>query len=547
MEVHPSRVDDADTNSLHLASVGILRRKIRVGAFSAISLLGIQQAYTDPLTDLWHGVTKGAEGLGKGLQDFVGSLGTGTAQLIAGADQQVEKLGSDTFVTFTKGGQVVGELVQRVGGDTVLAAQGAGKSISVVVAKGGSDTVMNYTKVWKDIGEQAKRSFDDTVEAGEALLRYSQRTLDSKKVTFSNAEQRFREGKAVDAVWGMAVEPIQAEEENFFKATQESSVINQAASSAAATYGGPGGAAAYAAWQTYRATGDASAAFRSGVLAGITSANGPGEPLPKNAAFMDVVKRAASAGAAGGIAVAAQGGDEAAIKDGFLKAGGSVLIQAGRDRFSAYSPKGAAAVNFAECVSARDVDCLSKTTYYRDAKGKLIKDANGLASINPNKLDPKAYVGKWTGINLNAAQSKADKLVLSVSKLPGDNKIVLFNGQMIITTRLGQTSDIDYGNPQVVLTSIGSAPPFVFARFIGVKGGAAERAIDYDCQVGNQHKTIRTTYNGNACTSVYRRDNGSQQIVWETPSHANACAAAVAREVKRLSTKGIVCTPTKER
>jgi hypothetical protein len=88
------------------------------------------------------------------------------------------------------------------------------------------------------------------------------------------AEKRLREGKVVDSMWGLATEPLQSSEENFAKATQESEVINAAAGTAAAVYGGPAGAAAYAAWSTYRRTGNADIALRAGILAAVTSQMG---------------------------------------------------------------------------------------------------------------------------------------------------------------------------------------------------------------------------------------------------------------------------------
>jgi hypothetical protein len=50
----------------------------------------------------------------------------------------------------------------------------------------------------------------------------------------------------------------------------------------------------------------------------------------------DILKKAALAGAAGGISVAAAGGDEKDIKDGFLKSGGAVLIQGGTEKLTAF-------------------------------------------------------------------------------------------------------------------------------------------------------------------------------------------------------------------
>ena len=58
--------------------------------------------------------------------------------------------------------------------------------------------------------------------------------------------------------------------------------------------------------------------------------------------------------------MAAAGGDEQAIKDGFLKSAGAVLVQGGSDKLKAYSPKAKDAYETVQCISARDVDCVVK-------------------------------------------------------------------------------------------------------------------------------------------------------------------------------------------
>ena len=118
-------------------------------------------------------------------------------------------------------------------------------------------------------------------------------------------------------------------------------------------------------------------ALRAGVFAAATAQMGTaGAKLPAGTAG-EVIKKAAVAGAAGGIAVAAAGGDEQAVKEGFLKSAGAVLVQAGSDKLKAYSPKAKDAYDTVHCLSARDVDCLSNTTRARDAKGKILSTRTG--------------------------------------------------------------------------------------------------------------------------------------------------------------------------
>jgi hypothetical protein len=189
------------------------------------------------------------------------------------------------------------------------------------------------------------------------------------------------------------------------KAAQESAVINAAAQTAAAVYGGPAGAAAYAAWYTYRATGDANLALKAGVLSALTSAGGSVANTPSGT-VVEVVKKAAVAGAVGGVATAAAGGDANAVKNAFLKSGSAVLVQGASDQLEAYSPNAQNAFQTTQCISARDVDCLSNTTYVRDVTGKILCDKNDRPRIDNAKLDPKQYVGEWTGIDPNSIEAK---------------------------------------------------------------------------------------------------------------------------------------------
>ena len=147
--------------------------------------------------------------------------------------------------------------LQQVGGDTIATAQKAGGDTVRTFVKAGKDATATYVKAWKDTAEQTKKSFQDTVDAGKAATNYTINQVKAYETALNSAEKRLREGKVVDSMWGLAVEPLQASEANFAKATQESTLIATAAASAAAVYGGPGGAAAYAAWSTYRATGNA--------------------------------------------------------------------------------------------------------------------------------------------------------------------------------------------------------------------------------------------------------------------------------------------------
>jgi hypothetical protein len=377
------------------------------------------------------------------------------------ASRTVEKLGDDTLTTFQKAGGDTLRTLQKAGGDTFATIQTAGDDTIKTTFNAAADATATYVRAWSDVGEQGKRSFSDAVDAGQAVVHYVENQAKAEMNAAENAAKRLRDGKVVDSMWGLATEPLKANEENFAKATQESKVINAAAGTAAAVYGGPAGAAAYAAWSTYRQTGNADMALRAGVLAAVTSQMGSSVASMPAGTAGEVIKKAAVAGAAGGISVAAAGGDEQAIKDGFLKSAGAVLVQASSDQVKAYAPQAADAYKTVQCLSARDVDCLSKTTWVRDAEGKILYDQDGKPRIDTTKLDPNQYIGKWTGLDSESAAGKENAFITQISKLPKMEAIPVLKNQWVLTWSLGgKTQDIAYSTPTVVLTYVGKDAPF---------------------------------------------------------------------------------------
>jgi hypothetical protein len=67
-----------------------------------------------------------------------------------------------------------------------------------------------------------------------------------------------------------------------------------------------------------------------GVITGVTSAGYASTGAMPAGSVGEVAKKAYVTGAIGGISVAASGGDEAAVRDAFLKSGGMVVVQSGQ-------------------------------------------------------------------------------------------------------------------------------------------------------------------------------------------------------------------------
>jgi hypothetical protein len=368
------------------------------------------------------------------LSILPGSLGQLHRDIETGAQKSVEQAGGAVITRFVNAGKGTVTTLQTALGETVSIVQRAGtEAVTTTVQKAGKDVLATYEKGWRDAGAQAMRSFNDTVDAGKAVAHFADRQVQAQVAALDNGVRRAREGQVINSVWGVVYEPAKSTEQNFFKATQESRVIYAAAQTEATAYGGPAGAAAFAAWYTYRTTGDANRALWAGVKAAVENSTGSQYDNMPTFTVADMVKKAAVAGAVGGIAAAAAGGDENAVKGAFLKSGSAVLVQGASDQLTPYVPEAPDAINTAQCISARDVDCLSSTDQ---------------------------SIGQWTGIDPNSPAGKTRQIVTGISELPKTQSIPIAKNQWVITWTMGQNATLEHNTPSVVLTNVGPNPNF---------------------------------------------------------------------------------------
>ncbi|MBL7882580.1 MAG: hypothetical protein JNL69_00815 [Bacteroidia bacterium] len=211
----------------------------------------------------------------------------------------------------------ISEALEPISKEIEKVIQNVGKEAE----KFGQNLSKNLEKGIHDIGKQLEKDVQNAGMAIEVSVNFIGDQAEAYGKSLSNAEKRIREGKIIDAIWHLYTDPIKYGDENLAKAVQKSSLLNNIASSVCTIYGGPGGAAAYAAWYTYKVTNDLSLALKTGLITGLTSyytkeINGTeGLVLPKEELF----KKALATSAIGAAAIAASGGDEKAILEGFLK------------------------------------------------------------------------------------------------------------------------------------------------------------------------------------------------------------------------------------
>lgn len=350
--------------------------------------------------------------------------------------------------------------------DSIKAGEKAGQDTVDTGKKAVSDTVNSGKKAIDDILSNARKAVDDVVwnavkgandivDAGKAAGRFVEHQVQGTKETLSDAEKRVREGKIVDAAWHLGTDPAKKTEKSAAEATQESALINAAGQAAASFYGGPAGAAAYAAWYTYRKTNDLEMALRVGVITGVTSAGYANTAAMPTGSVGEVAKKALVTGAMGGVAVAAGGGDDAAVRDAFLKSGGMVVVQSGQSYVTKKYVDPAVAKADAYCMSAVGSKCsIVLPKLQRDAQGNVVVDENGRPKFDASvTLPERAQIGSWQQ-KVEAAGQDA------IRKVPGADQIFTKDNQWAISWDKNAFTNKSASTPAVVFTYTGPGSPF---------------------------------------------------------------------------------------
>ncbi|MBG8555023.1 hypothetical protein [Hymenobacter guriensis] len=397
------------------------------------------------------------------------------AQFVNNVVRELKRGGKNIGKTVEKGVRDVkntaGVAINQVGRATGQAAAVATRTVE----NGLQDATRTAGKAGKDIVAETGRVGHHTIDLGEAVGMYVERNVSGTVETLSDAENRLREGKILDAMFHVALDPLTKQEEAAFLATQQSGWLNTAGATAASAYGGPAGAAAYASWQTYKATGgNAELALRAGIIAGLTSNSMQGV----GAMPVDATKKAVLAGSIGGFAIAASGGDADDIRDGFIKGGGMVLVQDAYLNYTNQPLDTSPATGDPYCMSPSDPSCASlKNAYFRDPDGKLQFDPSRLnrnASFVGIGSDPNNPPQFGTSIPMASDQST---LMRAVAKVPGMNAMGLFHDKWVVSWGMSAAANKATIFPAIVLTYTGTDAALTkqIAETIASQQGAIQR------------------------------------------------------------------------
>lgn len=540
-----------------------MTQPLKTQAALAVLLISTTSAWGwgwDPVGD----VKKAAENVGKAVEKAAQDTGKTVEKAAQDTGKTVEKAAQDTGKTVEKAAQDTGKTVEKAAQDTGKTVEKAAQDTGKTIEKAAQDTGKTIEKAGRDTEAEIGRAGKNLEEAAHAIGKYVERTVQGTGRTLSSAEKRVREGKVVDAIWHLSTDQFKEAEANAAKATQESSLIRTVGQVAASAYGGPGGAAAYASWYTFRETGDADLALRVGIITGATSAAFSAAGKMPSETANELARKAAVTGAIGGLAVAASGGDEAAIREGFLLAGGMVLVQDGYKRVAGSDLDARSSQGDAYCMSSVGEDCSppgssyirdkdGNIQYELDSSGKPLKDK---PLVDIRKTDPRRpHVGNWSTKSEANWNHERGKFMTSVSRIPGMNAMSVFHDQWAVSWDMNTLTSVGTIAPAVVLTYTGTgtqyfellrktaadkkqAPGKATAQIVPVESSVPEERnlmrvltsdsvkTSYVCSQGQMSRSIvvevPTEKADFACRVVYLTDK-TQSVLWSAKNDASYC------------------------
>ncbi len=517
----------------------------------------------------------------------------------AGRDinRTVIKAGKDTEATVNKAGKDINRTVIKAGKDAERTINKAGKDINRTAIKAGKegenfvqdidtwiktgdcggDICDTLAKAVEDTVDESERAAENIEDAGQAIGHFVENEAHSIGDTIADADKRIREGKVIDAIWHLATDPAQHTSDNAGKMAQESKLIASAGQIVATAYGGPGGAAAYATWLTYQqtcaqGTCNPELALRVGIITGATSlAMSAAGELPIETTGQ-VLKKAAVAGAIGGLAIAVSGGDEDAVRKGFMLSAGAVLLRDGYKVVTSKEFDARAPTKGPYCMSTANpgLDCAPKAAYLRDADGGVIfKDGKPVISdIRPLDAD-RVRTGNWgteKDTGLGSLNKETGPVMKHIAKIPVIHPMSIFHDQWSFDVNMDPITNVATIVPAAVLTYVATgAPAYDLIQSTNLKSNkvvnhnnfrTVYKNIEKDdqnvipfssgvaamstlCIHGKKSRRIvvdaPSAEPGYACRVIYQNERGTS-VPWYARNEENYCREkAVALTVKQIA------------
>lgn len=296
------------------------------------------------------------------------------------------------------------------------------------------------------------------------------------------------------------------------------SVGNAAMQLGQAVNGGPNGAAAYAAWWAYQRPGaSAGQALRVALFTGYAlwdaEKNTEGAGLPASLA-----QRSTVAAALGGLAVAAAGGGEQALREVFFGTGAAVLLQDGAQLY-----------------------CLSATVQCQRPPAQAALHAGGrFAGWAVDRLPPVAATG--AAFAATAAAGAGHPLSHPAGSLPlGDGWVLSWHAAPGAPPELLMPLAVLARGTASTTAVAGAAEPAPSAAAAPLP---AQAGLRYRCVRAGDTRTIWLVPGdpkaGYVCRTMYQISN-TRAVLWNARQNPEVCQAKAEAQLARERAQGYQC------
>lgn len=459
-------------------------KSIGISALLSLAALGFVSA---PVKACGGDICDFVEGAAKGGSNFINL----SKRALGDIRKTIEKAAHDTSKAIKIATHDVGTTVEKAAHDTGSSIEKAGHDVGRALEIGAQDIGKSLEKAAHDVGKSSEKAGQDTWKAStkavsdvgnavDALSHYVENQVKDMGKSDSDFDRRLKEGKLADAIWHYSTDPLRNTERNAATAAQESEILATVGQVAASAYGGPWGAAAYAAWLTYRRTGDAELALRVGVITGLTSEAMTAAGSMPSTTNSQIAAKVATTGAIGGLSVAAMGGDSSDIREAFLLSAGKVLVETGYERYTGHPLDAKGSKGEAFCKEQAYAYCSASGIYVTDEEGNIKLDKFGRPQIRPDQrlMDPsRPHVGTWSTENDTAWFGTGERtaFMTGVSRVPGMNAMAYLHDMWVDEFHISDWLSKATIVPTTLITYLGTGAPY-FNKLMEV--GIARRPVE---------------------------------------------------------------------
>lgn len=324
------------------------------------------------------------------------------------------------------------------------------KTMGASASVGAMATVAGASDVARNTVEESKRFGAELQVAGSTIVEFAKAQASGYSEVYKSTLQSAREGRVVDALWQQAVGPLQTTERNAGDAALRSEYLRAVGQVAASSAYGPGGSAAYAAWLTYRQTGDPQLSLRTAIIVAASgfAMQGVGE-------IDSTTKKAILTGAISGVTIAAAGGNEDAIRQGFFKGATMVIVQDGYKEFTGEDLSGKPSKGLPFCMRVGQPNCERPpdgAIQDIDSDGNITYDPSFRPPASTPTVgfkDPKSYF------------NESNPVMVSASRIPGVQAMSIFHDKWVDSWHMGTISNPATIVPAIVITYTGLGVPLL--------------------------------------------------------------------------------------